>query len=213
MQADRTDPAARSMDIERYTHVLLRIMGSKKTDVLRLPKRHAPKVTTDVTAADGARLVRAQSVRNAILAGLVAVILFCMLWSMLSTLIGRIFPWLTMLLGLLVGLAVRRAGRGLDWRFPTIAALLAVLGSLSGNILVAASFTAAELGTGTLTVLGSVTSMTWPVFFAEVMTPADLVYALFAAAIAAFYANRRLARAEFLALRKWENQHGNDRAT
>jgi hypothetical protein len=201
------------MDIDRHTHVLLPIMGPEKTDILRLPKRHEPKLTTGVTAADGARLVRAQSVRDAVVAGIVAVILFCILWSMLSVLINRIFPWFTLILGLVVGLVVRRAGRGLDWRFPVIAALLVALGALAGNVLIAAAFTAAEFETGTLTILGAVTSMTWPVFFAEVMTPADLVYALFGAAVAAFYAKRRLGRAEFFALRQWEKTHDRDTPT
>lgn len=188
-------------------------MRQEKTAVLRLPKRHGPGVGTEITAADGARLHRAQSLRGAVLAGLVAVVLFCVLWSMLSALINRIFPWFTLLLGLVVGLVVRRAGRGLDWRFPAVAALLVVLGTLAGNILVAATFTAAEFETGTLTILGAVTTMTWPVFFTEVMTPADLVYAMFGAAVAAFYAKRRLGRAEYFALRKWENEHGRDRPT
>ena len=178
-------------------------MREDKTDVLRLPKRHAPKVTQDVTAADGERLVRAQSLRNALVAGLIAIVVFCALWSMLSALVNRFFPWLALLLGFAVGRVVRRAGLGIDWRFPVLAAALAVLGSLAGNIVVAATFTAAELDTHTLTVLGAVTSLTWPVFFTEVLTPADLVYGLFSAAIAAFYANRRLDRAEYLALRRW----------
>ena len=185
------------------SHVLLRIMRQEKTDVLRLPRRHAQKVTREVTADDGQRVVDAQSVRNAIVAGLVAIVVFCALWSMLSALVNRFFPWLALLLGLLLGHVVRRAGRGVDWRFPAVAATLAVAGSFVGNVVVAATFTAAEFDTGTLTILGAVTSMTWPVFFTEVLTPADFVYAAFSAAIAAFYANRRLTRAEYLALRRW----------
>ena len=181
-------------------------MGDRKTEVFRLPKKHASKVRVEPTAEDGARLVKAQSPRDAIMAGIIVVILFSALWAMASDLINRIFPWMTLLLGMLIGLVVRRAGRGLDWRFPAIAAVLTVVGALVGNIVVAAAFTADELGTGTLTILRAVTAMTWPVFFDEVMTPADGVYALFAAAIAAFYANRRLSRAEFLALRKWQQQ-------
>jgi hypothetical protein len=179
-------------------------MSEDKTDVLRLPKKHATKTTREVTAADGARLVSAQSLRRAVLAGVVAVVVFCTLWSMLSLVANRIFPWLTLLLGLLVGYVVRRAGHGIDWRFPVLAAALAVVGSLAGNVVVAAAFTAAEFDTGTLQILGAVTSLTWPVFFAEVMTPADAVYAVFAAAFAAFFANRRLTRTEYLALRKHE---------
>ena len=193
------------MEIRRRIRVLLRIMSDEKTGVLRLRKKHLPKVSREPTQADARRLVAAQSVRNATMASLITIILFSVLWSMLSQLTGRIFPWMTLLLGILLGLAIRRAGFGLDWRFPVLAAVFALLGSLIGNVVVAAAFTAPELGTDTLTVLLNLTAMTWPVFFDEVMTPADLVFALFAAGIAAFYANRRLTRAEYLALRTWEH--------
>jgi len=144
-----------------------------------------------------------QSLREALVAGLVVVIVFSILWAMLSTLSNRIFPWMTVVLGILAGLAIRRAGHGIDWRFPVLAALVTLFGAMVGNVVVAAAFTAAALDTSTLAVLGAVTNMTWPVFFDEVISAADIVYALFAAATAAFYANRRLSRGEYLALRKW----------
>jgi hypothetical protein len=184
--------------------VLLRIMSEENTGNIRLRKKHLPKVDREPTQDDAKRLRAAQSVRNAIMASLIAIILFSVLWSMLSVMLSRIFPWLTLLLGFLIGHAVRRAGRGLDWRFPVLAAVFALLGSLLANIVVAAAFTAPILGTTTLAVLSNLTVMTWPVFFDEVMTPADLVIALFSAGIAAFYANRRLTRTEYLALRTWE---------
>jgi hypothetical protein len=142
------------------------------------------------------------------MASVITIVVFSTIWAMLSTLIGSIYPWMTMIMGILIGLAVRRAGLGLDWRFPVIAAVFAVVGSLAGNVVVAAAFTAPELGTTTLNVLRSLTAMTWPVFFDEVMTPADLVFALFAAGLAAFYANRRLTRNEYLALRTLEEIQG-----
>jgi hypothetical protein len=42
--------------------VLLRIMSSEKTDVLRLRKKHLPKVKAEPTAEDPKRLLDAQSV-------------------------------------------------------------------------------------------------------------------------------------------------------
>ena len=174
--------------------------------VLRMRKRHTPNVQTRAEPADGQRLIDAQSVRDGALAGLVVVIVFSVLWAMVSTLLGRIFPWMTLLLGVAVGLVIRRAGRGLDWRFPLIAAANTVLGSLLANIVVAAAFTAEALGTSTLAILRAVTTMTWPVFFAEALSPVDAVYALFGAGIAAFYSQRKLDRAEFMALRKWEEE-------
>jgi hypothetical protein len=113
---------------------------------------------------------------------------------------------MTLVQALLVGLVVRRAGRGIDWRFPAVAATVAVTGALVGNVVVAAAFTAAEFHTDILTILRSVTTMTWPVFFDEVMTGADLFYALAGAGIAAFYSNRRLTRTQYAALRTWEQE-------
>ena len=196
------------MDISKRTRVLLRIMSDEKTSIFGLRKRHDPKVSRAPTPTGARLLLEAQSVRGAISASLIVIIGFSVLWAMLSVLIDRIFPWMTVIMGIIIGLAVRRAGHGLDWRFPLIAAVCALLGSLGGNIVVAAAFTAPELGTDTLTVLSAVTVMTWPVFFDEVMTPADLIFALVSATVAAFYANRRLTRAEYLALRTWEGIDG-----
>lgn len=171
-----------------------------RKSVLRLPKRHrgAPESSS---AADGEQLIAAQSFRDAAIAGLIVVILFSVLWAMLSTLVNRIFPWMTVVLGALIGLVMRRAGHGLDWRFPVLAVVLTLAGALVSNVVVAAAFTAAELGTSTFTILRAVTPMTWPVFFDEVISAADVVYALFGAATAAFYANRRLSRSEYKAVR------------
>ena len=149
--------------------------------------------------------------RNAIVAGLIAIILFSIAWAILSDLTARVFPWMTMVLGLVMGLAVRRAGRGLDWRFPTIAAILTAGGALISNIVVAASTTAAEFGTGTLHILRAVTAFTWPIFFDEVMTGADIIYALSGAGIAAFYANRRLTRSQYASYRVYrESKSGGE---
>ncbi len=167
-------------------------------------KRHTPGHPTEATAADGRRIVERQSFRDALVASVIVIILFSILWAMLSTLTNRIFPWMTVLLGVVIGLVVRRAGRGLDWRFPVLAATATVTGAVASNIVVAAAFTARALETSTFTILRAVTSMTWPVFFDEAMTPADAAYALIGAGVAAFYANHRLSRAEFLAVRRWK---------
>jgi len=174
-----------------------------------LRKRHTPTETVNLGADDGRLLVQDQSLRDAIVAGLIVVILFSALWAMSSTLINRIFPWMTVVLGILIGLVIRRAGRGLDWRFPVLAAAMTLLGALVSNIVVAAAFTAAALETSTLTILRAVTSMTWPVFFDEAISAADLVYAFCGAGAAAFYANRRLNRAEYHALRMWQEERNN----
>ena len=178
---------------------------------LRLRKRHTPAKRVDATAADGQRLVREQSLRGAIASSLLIIVVFSALWAGLSVLTNRVLPWMTIILGPLLGLAVRRTGRGLDWRFPVIAAVITIVGALVGNVIVAAANTAYDLGVGTLQVLRAVTAMTWPIFFAEVMSPADAIFAMFAAAIAAFYANRRLTRTQFFALKVWQREQDRGR--
>ena len=171
--------------------------------VLRLPRKHSRDTGSEPDPKRGAKLARMQSPRAAITASLIVILLFSIGWALLSSVVGRVFPWMTLVQALIIGLVVRRAGRGLDWRFPVIAATFAVIGSLVGNVVVAASTTAAELGTGTLNVLRAVTEYTWPVFFAEAMTGADFVYAIGAAGIAAYYANRRLTRSQYASYRMW----------
>jgi hypothetical protein len=150
--------------------------------------------------------VRAQSLRNAIVAGLAIIMIFCLLWVLISSLTGRVFAWMTVVLGYLLGIAIRHAGRGVDWRFPALAAALAIVGSVLSNVVLAASTTAAEFGTGTLDILRAVTSMTWPVFFDEVWNIGDSLYALLSAGLAAFLAPRKLSRGEFYALRLWRRK-------
>lgn len=170
---------------------------------LRLRKKHGLGLRRNVSAADGERLVLAQSIRRALVSGLIAVIVFCVFWAALSSMLDRVFPWMTVVLGALIGFAIRHGGRGVDWRFPLLAAVLALLGALLGNVVIAASYTAETFNTGTLQILRAVTSMTWPVFFDEVLTAADGFYAVLAAGLAAFFANRRLTRSQYYALRLW----------
>jgi len=174
--------------------------------IARMRKPHSPAKMASASAQDGRRIVEQQSFRDALIAGVIVIVVFSTLWAMMSTLLNRIFPWMTIILGILVGLAIRRAGRGVDWRFPTLAAFIAAAGALISNVVVSAAFTARALETSTITVLRAVTSMTWPVFFSEALTAADIVYGLVAAGVAAFYANRRLGRAEYLAVRKYEEE-------
>ena len=102
--------------------------AGKNPQPLRLKKKHGEGQRPDATAADGAQLMRAQSLRNAIMAGLIVIVVFCVLWIITASLTGRVFAWMTVVLGYLLGLAIRHAGRGIDWRFPTLAAVFAVGG-------------------------------------------------------------------------------------
>ena len=148
--------------------------------------------------------------RGAVMAALIAIIIFCVFWITVSSLFSRVFPWMTAVLGYMVGYAVRYAGRGVDWYFPAIAAGMALAGSLIANVVVAASVTADDFGISTVNTLRAVTSMTWSVFFDEVWNIADGFFAVIAAALAAFFANRKLTRAQYFGLRLWREEQMHD---
>jgi hypothetical protein len=103
--------------------------------------------------------------------------------------------------GVAIGLAVRRWGRGFDWRFPTLAASCSLLAAYVGNFMIAAHTSAGELGTSTANVVFNITGWTLDVFFAELITPADHIFALYGAVLAAYFAGRKVTRREAYALR------------
>lgn len=175
-------------------------MPENRKSIVRPAKRH--RSVGNIDGVDVGKLVNEQSLRDATTGGLIVIVLFSVLWAMLSTLAGQVFPWMTIVLGVVMGRVMRRAGKGLDWRFPALAAAMTFAGALVSNIVVAAAFSAEELGVSTFEVLRAVTTMTWPVFFDEVVSAADIIFGLFAAAVAAFYAKRPLSRSEYGALRK-----------
>ncbi|MEM6514170.1 MAG: hypothetical protein AAF660_14255 [Pseudomonadota bacterium] len=169
--------------------------------VLRLQRRHEPDPEPPPDTEIGRRLLAAQSVRAAIVAGFVVILGFSLLWVLLSQALDKVFPWFVLVLGPAMGMAVRRAGCGLDWRFPVLAAVLVLIAALAGNIAVAIAFAGSDLGGSVFVVLPTFTPAGLVDYVAATMTPADIVIAGFSGVIAAFYAMRRLNRRQYLALR------------
>ena len=174
--------------------------------MMRLKQKHSKKRIGKPPPADAGLLLRMQSVRQATVAAVGSVIVVNLLWLWLATQTGKFFPWIGIVQGIIVGMAVQRAGRGLDWRFPAIAALVAAVGHFSGGFLVALSTTEIELQANAMRILRGLTIMTWQTYFDEVINPVDYIYAFCAAAVAAFYAKRRLQRHEEYALRTMQQR-------
>lgn len=173
--------------------------------MLRLPKRHDSK-RDEHPAPDPRSLLAAQSPARAAAAGSLALLGCALFWLLGSLATGRVFPWFSIVQGGVIGLVVRRYGLGLDWRFPALAAALAFLGAFVGNLVLAIPTTTSELGATPFEVLGGLTLMSFDIFFNETMTPVDYIYAFCAAALAAFYARRRLDRYQEYALRTMGTQ-------
>ena len=169
-----------------------------------LKRKKKRKALEDFPPVDAATLLKEQSVARAVLGALLALLVFNYAWALSAELFDKVFPWLSMLQGVVVGLAVRRAGRGFDWRFPVVAGVAAWVGAISANFVIAAITTGEELGVSALHVIRNLTSMTFDVFFTETFNVVDHIYAAASAGIAAFFSRRHLNRREVLELRNYE---------
>ena len=154
---------------------------------------------------DGRTIAAAQSLRGAIIAAIGAVILLNATWMISASTLNRVLPWYVIVQGAFTGLAVRRWGKGLNWRFPLVAAFAAWIGAYTGNFLLAADTAADELGVDPLRIILSMSEWTLGTYFQEVVGAAEHIYALCAAAIAAFFAERQLTRDEVYAFRTYKH--------
>ncbi|MEM9208902.1 MAG: hypothetical protein AAGA61_06625 [Pseudomonadota bacterium] len=167
---------------------------------LRLGKRYEPQRSKEV---DLEKLLNEQSVRSALLGALLAVFIVGVIWVAGGLLFDQFFPWFSVILGLFIGRAVRHYGLGLDWRFPLIAAVAAVIGAFLGSFASALFLTGREFDTSALALLGELTWHTVATFATREFGTVGTIYAGMAAAVAAFFAKRRLDRYEAVALRKY----------
>jgi hypothetical protein len=103
--------------------------------MFRLKHKHTPKKGTRLPPADGRRLLAEQSVSRGLLGTIAVAVLLCWGWALLSMLTARVFPWFTIVMGAIIGLAMQRFGRGLDWRFPVMALVIAGIAAYAGNLM------------------------------------------------------------------------------
>lgn len=170
--------------------------------MFRLKKKHSPKQQHTGPPPNAARILAQQSVGRAVAGGFGALLLFGWLWASASMQTGRVFPWLSVLIGALIGLVIRLYGRGLDWRFPLIAALIAWVGAYAGNLMIGILETGRYIEAKSFSVFLGLSIDTMENFFANTVSPIDHIYAFCAAGVASFLAKRRLNRREVLAVRK-----------
>jgi len=174
----------------------------RRPQMFRLKKKHSPKQQDTGPPPNAALILVQQSVGRAVAGGSGALLVFDWLWASMSMQTGRIYPWLSVLIGALIGLVVRLYGRGLDWRFPLIAALFAWAGAYAGNLMIAILETGRYIEAKSFSVFLGLSKDTIENFFANTVSPIDHIYAFCAAGVASFLAKRRLKRREVLVVRK-----------
>jgi len=176
-------------------------------NLLRLGRRYDPSRVPEV---DVPAMLREQSLRGAVLGGILASLILSALWVYGGLMFDRFFPWFSVVQGFFVGRAVRHFGSGLDWRFPALAAAIAVVAAFVGSFVCALSLTAREFDTPALSLVGEISWYTVGTFASREFGIVGSIYAGMAAAVAATFAARKLNRYEAVALLK--HRQGNQNA-
>jgi hypothetical protein len=169
--------------------------------MFRLKQKHSRFANEKRAPADGRRLLAEQSILRGLFGSVAVALLLCWLWALFSTMTDRVFPWLSVPIGAAIGAAMQRIGKGLDWRFPVLAVVVAGIAAYAGNLMIGVLETGRYLDETPIRVLGGLSADTIKNFFRNTISPVDHIYAICACSVAAFLANRRLKRHEVLGLR------------
>ncbi len=168
--------------------------------ILRLRHKHAPRAgAADV---DVSRLLAEQSLKNALLGALLALVILNAVWVWSSMIFDVFAEWGSLVQGFFIGRAIQHFGRGIDWRFPAIAAGAAIVAAFTGSFVSALFLTGREFDTGALPLIQEISWHTIATFATQKFGLVGSIYAGMAALIAAFFAGRRLDRYEAVALRR-----------
>jgi len=179
---------------------------SQPPPILRLKKRHSGGEADERASVDPKALLASQAPGNAVYGAVVAALILNVLWVTSSMAFDRFFPWFSIVQGFLIGRAIKRYGRGFDWRFPLLAAIVAFVAAVSGSFASALWLTGREFGTGALPLIAEISWHTVRTFFGREFGAVGTVYALVGAALAAYYSRRLLDRNEASALRAYRER-------
>jgi len=174
--------------------------------MLRLKQKHTPPRHKRLPPADGRKLLAEQSILRGTLGSVAVALMLAWGWALFAMATNRVFPWFTILMGALIGMAMQRFGRGLDWRFPVTALVIAGVASYFGNLMIGVFETGRYIEANPFSVLRGLSFDTLRYFFRNTINPVDHIYAFSACGVAAFFANRRLKRHEVFGLRTMEDK-------
>jgi hypothetical protein len=118
------------------------------------PQAATAQITAQQAQAALERLRPEQNLTGALLAGLAASAMGAAVWAIVTDVTGYQIGFMAIGIGFIVGYAVRIVGKGLDTTFGYLAAALALLGCLVGNLLAVVGIVATEQELAFTEVLG-----------------------------------------------------------
>lgn len=175
---------------------------NERKSILRLRQKHSQNLDRPPANINAQALLDEQSLQRGLLGALFALVILNAMWGYSALLFDRFYPWGSIVQGFLIGRAVRHFGRGINWRFPLLAALMTILAALTGSFTASLNLTAREFSTSALSLLSEVSWYTIETFFTRDFGIVGCIYAVTGAVLAVFFAGRRLDWQQELALQK-----------
>ena len=175
---------------------------NERKSVLRLKQKHSQNLDRPPADIDAQALLDEQSLQRGLMGALVALLVLNAIWVYSALLFDRFYPWGSIVQGFLIGRAVRHFGRGINWQFPLLAALMTIVAALTGSFAASLNLTAREFSTAALSLLGEVSWYTIETFITRDFGSVGCIYAVTGALLAVFFASRRLDWQQELALQK-----------
>ena len=117
-----------------------------------------------------------QSLPLALFGGFFGALIGACAWAALTYYTGWQSGIVAIGLGFLVGFTVRKLGKGIDKSFGVVGAVMALVGIVSGNLLVACVYIAEETGNAILDVVAGLDLETAGTILTETFSPVDLIF-------------------------------------
>ncbi|HTP40941.1 MAG TPA: hypothetical protein VML36_00825 [Nitrospiria bacterium] len=149
------------------------------TELLPTPDANRPEeATVDATRARHLAEQRRseQNLTMALLAGGAAALAGAVLWAIVTAITHYQFGIMAIAIGFLVGVAVLKAGKGVEPRFGIAGAILAGLGCAVGNLLVGCVLVANQEEVGVMQVLDALDVGLIKAIMAAIFRPMDLLF-------------------------------------
>ena len=142
--------------------------GSEKHDAVELEPHRVEQAL--------AALRDEQNPGIGVVAGALAALVGAGLWAAVTVMTGYQIGWMAIGVGVLIGLALRKAGKGIDRTFGFAGAGLALAGCLLGNLLAVCGFVSVQQSIPLLQVLGRMNPAVAVELLRATFSPIDLLF-------------------------------------
>lgn len=149
------------------------------------------------------RLIAEQNFGLGVVAAVVAALAGALAWGVVTVITGGIPAWFAIAIGALVGYGMQVFGRGLTTKYSVVAAVMAIVGCVAGNLAAYVIFQSKASFRSIDEILSTLDLADLIDFYVRALGLLDLFFYFLAAVAAWYFAQRDLTQEEDFAMRAW----------